>query len=210
MRASCARHQPEVKTNATAEATPGGKAQGGPRGRDRQGHPQREDHDRHQGRAHQPGPVGGMRDAQPAPQPRLEGAQQGADEVAEIVGAGQPARARQVHRVLGQHHGQQGGEGEAADAHRDGECDGASERDAPGRERRRLPHAPVHGSCFGSDRARQGAGHRCDSATAAATRQVQWDSADAARACAPTAAARGEPLRDQPGASVAQAKRRRA
>ena len=108
----------------------GGEAQCRPRGRPRQRHRQRQQGGGGEAAAHECGAVGRAVHADPSAQPRVEGAEQRAEQVAEVVRARQPARARQVDDAVVQHHLQDRREGEAADAHRDGEGGEAGEGDA--------------------------------------------------------------------------------
>ena len=67
--------------------------------------------------------------------PRARGCERAAeraDQVAHVVGAGEPARAVQVDDAVVQHHRQDRREREAADAHRDGERDQPGDGDRRG------------------------------------------------------------------------------
>jgi hypothetical protein len=79
-------------------------------------------------------PVGGLAQAEGASQPGVEGAEQRADQIAEVVRARQPARVLQVDDAVVQHHRHDRREGEAADAHRHGEGGEAGEGDAQRRQ----------------------------------------------------------------------------
>jgi hypothetical protein len=69
---------------------------------------------------------------QPCCIPAHRHAGQRADEVAEVVAGGQPTALCQRQAAVVQHHRQDGGEGEAADAHRHRQRDHAGNRHAPG------------------------------------------------------------------------------
>ena len=94
-----------------------------------QRHAECEERCRDQSAAHQPGPVHAGGPPPAPPDPRLESAGHGTHEVAQVVGAGQQARAGEVHRALREHQGQQRRESETADAHRDAERHKPCERD---------------------------------------------------------------------------------
>ena len=66
---------------------------------------------------------------QARPEPRLERAADRADQVADVVGAREPARRVQIDDTVVQHHRQDRREREPADAHRDGERDQAGDGD---------------------------------------------------------------------------------
>jgi len=131
----------------------GAEAQHRPGGRPRQRHRDGQHDGRTQAQADQGGVFEARQSRQQRAQPRLEGAQHRAGQVAEVVGAGEPARRMEVDRAFGQHHRQERREGKAADAHRDRERDPAGQRDRPSR---RVGRFGTSGRCGRRGRIDQG------------------------------------------------------
>ena len=112
----------------------GGKPQERPSRRLVHCHAQRQKRRDDQPAAHELGSVDRARPPQAPPDPGLEGACHGADEVSQVIGARQQACASEIHRMLRQHQGQKRREREAADAHCHSECNEAPYGDGERRE----------------------------------------------------------------------------
>ena len=85
-----------------------------------------------QAQAHHGRAVNGPMPPQAPPHPRLEGAPHGAEKVSQVIGAGQPARPKQIDIAVVQHHRKQRREREAPDTHGHGQGHHAGQRDLPG------------------------------------------------------------------------------
>ncbi len=107
----------------------GRKAQRRPERGDRQRHRQRQQRGADEAGANQQRRIDRGQSRPALPDPRLQGAAERADQVADVVRARQPAGLMQIDDAVVQHHRQDRREREPADAHRHGERDQAGDGD---------------------------------------------------------------------------------